>query len=202
MGNCKFLGMLPKDIINIINNYNEIGIFVICFNKIYWFNGKRFEYWCPWQDAICTYENDLYYRLNHKVFQYNKNNEIKVPQIWNHPLHLLAKKDECIAQVICQGQVYTHHHCGGFDRYDGKIITILPTKIYSGRGLYLIVNGNYIYSFGSMNERFDIITETWTALTCTVKFLDGIVYSMNDKIYQISDDLSYKIYNIELNLWQ
>lgn len=37
---------VPKVLQALINRYNEIGCFVLCSEKIYWFNGKRKEFWC------------------------------------------------------------------------------------------------------------------------------------------------------------
>ncbi len=60
--------MLPKDLLTIIENYNEEGIFIITRDdslksKIYWFNGKRLEYFFvgPYDgNAIGSYDGVLY----------------------------------------------------------------------------------------------------------------------------------------------
>ncbi len=38
--------MIPKDLLILINRYNEPGIFITANIKIvYWFNGKQWEHW-------------------------------------------------------------------------------------------------------------------------------------------------------------
>ncbi len=53
--------MLAKDLVLLIDKYDEPGIMIDTQNKIYWFNGKRFEFWCH-KTSECT---DIYYTKNH-----------------------------------------------------------------------------------------------------------------------------------------
>ncbi len=35
-----------KNILDTINKYNENGTIIEKNNKFYWFNGKKYEFWC------------------------------------------------------------------------------------------------------------------------------------------------------------
>ncbi len=51
--------MIPKVLLNLIDKYNEKGIFVLKNNAIYWFNGNRYELWCESEEYL-TIQNIWY----------------------------------------------------------------------------------------------------------------------------------------------
>ncbi len=196
--------MIPKDIINIIDNYNETGIFVEYNGGIYWFNGTRFEYWCPLQDEnILTYENDLYYLANFKVFKYkNKDSiKVKVPKIWNHPLYLFSEWYGYVSQVIYQNKVYRHRYNSIIEMFDGKDVIRLPSKIEAACGVQILIYNQHIYSFGTQNEKFDFKTQQWIKLKTSNCY--GHVYLFNNKLYRMERyDTTYYTYNVEFDTWE
>ncbi len=57
--------MINKNILLLINKYNEDGTFVQIQNKIYWFNGQRLELWYEFgcgKFRLLWYKNQLYCR--------------------------------------------------------------------------------------------------------------------------------------------
>ncbi len=54
--------MVLKDLMNLINAYNENGIYFLFDSILWWFNGKRIEKWfyCPDIIGILIYDNQLY----------------------------------------------------------------------------------------------------------------------------------------------
>ncbi len=58
--------MIPNDLQNLIMKYNESGIMYDTGHSIYWFNGKRFEFWHREKDEIA----DIYY-VNNNLYQYH-----------------------------------------------------------------------------------------------------------------------------------
>ncbi len=66
--------MLPCDLMNIIEQYNEYGVFMNDEYEIYWFNGKRFEFWCEaTNDDLLYIGNDIYkYKNNHTISKWHQ----------------------------------------------------------------------------------------------------------------------------------
>ncbi len=65
--------MIPSDLMNIIEQYNENGVFMNDENKIYWFNGKRFEFWCQANsNDILFAHNNIYVFENNQIFKWQK----------------------------------------------------------------------------------------------------------------------------------
>ncbi len=66
--------MLPTDIYSIIENYNEIGIFLKDDVNTYWFNGKRWELWKPvkkfkfYSYAAIKFEDVIYNFLDYRCY--------------------------------------------------------------------------------------------------------------------------------------
>ncbi len=66
--------MIPGNLMDIIKQYNENGVFMNdIYNRIYWFNGKRFEFWCQANgDDILFAKNDIYVFENNQIFKWQK----------------------------------------------------------------------------------------------------------------------------------
>ncbi len=195
--------MLPKDILSIIGQYDESGIFVVNNESIFWFNAKRLEYWCETENYLITsYCNDLYGRYNGEVYMYKnrKWEQIKVPQIWKHPLYLFRTNSK---QVILNDVVYRYDM--NFERFDGKEIIELPTKIWRGFGISFHFYKNDIYYFGSAhNEKFSIIHQKWTEIATTPIsncYYLMFMYLFNNKFYYFVGNKRY-CYDPEIDEWQ
>ncbi len=191
--------MLPQDVFNIIADYNEVGIFVIRNDcETYWFNGKRFEYWCKQiSRRIMTYENDLYFGCMKSLVCYKNKQFITLPKTWNHPLNLLKN-----FQLYLQNNVYRLT-----EMFDGNCWIKLPMVKYSSTEYNkMIGDGNYIYVFGVVyNEKFDILNKKWIQIANSPPYdhehrmfyiFNGLIYSFN------STGDRYWIYHPQLDIWE
>ncbi len=212
--------MLPKDILHIIDNYNEPGIFVIVDYAICWFNGKRFESICTnlqsfveiLRDAngdidesvlsweIVTYENDLYCCVNSNVLIYKNRKfvSVKVPLLWNHPLRLFNSYP-FMAKTTVNDISY-------FLTLNSKLEIIIENNVIS-TSQYLqwesriFTYKNDIYIFGyDKNEKFNTITKQYTPISNT-PFIGYDINLFNNKFYNIKKQKKYAIYDPEIDEW-
>ncbi len=140
--------MLPKDILKLIIDYNENGIFVLYNNEIKWFNGKRFEVWNVFGlwEHFTTYKNKLYISYNLEWFVY-KNKTFVITARDSHLFinDLLAIVYNNQYQLTAWGTL--------------KINGIEKTYPLCG---YKVINySDDIYVFGSENERFNMKTDSF-----------------------------------------
>ncbi len=56
--------MIPNVLQQLIMKYKEKGIMIKYKNKIYWFNGQRFEFWCTLESRC---DDVLYYKKNYTL---------------------------------------------------------------------------------------------------------------------------------------
>ncbi len=198
--------MLPTDIWNLINIYNEPGIFVLHLRNIYWFNGKRFEFWTEFVYLPFTYENELYFCKCSQlcVYRNNKHVQIEFPKRWNHPLNLLKNTSYYHRQMVSDGNIYRATYHNTFEMFDGEHVSQLPQKQFPKQGLEMIAFNNNIYSFGShRNERFDINSQQWIQLKSKYPSWNGLVHLLNDKLYLFDfHDARYWEYDLQHDEWQ
>ncbi len=194
--------MLPKDVTSIIANYNEPGIFVAKIQKIYWFNGKRFEFWCKmatWN--VFTYENELY-QSGYNLQKYKNKHfvEFKPPNKWNHPLYLFST--HAYQQTVCRENVYRRSliYDSNLEMFDGHLVHPLSQR----GGDFLFSYNESIYTFGQhMFTKFNTITKKWKILNPSPFY--GLLYIFNDicycfAIYGHYDD-EYSVFDPKTNQW-
>ncbi len=196
--------MLPKDIENIINEYNEIGIFIRYRGQLYWFNGKRFEFWCEHRakyECFLTYNNNLYYKSYKKIYVYKNKifKQIKIPQQWNHPLNVFRKRRKLINNNVYR---YEESIYKMIDTY-GNVIMTLPGRDDPVFGFELLGYNDCIYSFGSwQNEKF--VNGKWNIIAQYPNHNnDYDVYLFKSKFYAFEQtSMNYYIYDPELDDWK
>ncbi len=204
--------MLPQDVFNIIADYNEVGIFVIKNDcETYWFNGKRFEYWCKQisrrSRRIMTYENDLYFGCMESQFCY-KNKQfitLPIPKRWNHPLNLLQNFRLYDSQILLQNNVYRLTE-NVFKMFDGNCWIKLPMVKCSFGEYKIIADDNHIYLFTAVyNKKFDIVNKKWIRIANSPPYdherrmfyiFNGLIYSFN------ATGDKYWIYHPQLDIWE
>ncbi len=186
--------MLPKDVTNLIVDYNETGIFVIIDFKIYWFNGKRLEFWIikPIASDILTYENNLYIKQCGELFIYTNKiwHNIEAPLMWNHPLYLF--NDKYWSQVSLNGKVYRQTYSYRFEMFDGKQTTILERNGY--RSQLLAFNDDIYLFHGAISRKFNTITMQWSTLY-------NKIYLFNEKFYCFPSTKTYNTYDPKNDIW-
>ncbi len=199
--------MLPKDILRLIDDYNEPGVFVIITYKIYWFNGKRFQYWCDFNiGTILTYQNDLYVRNYVGLCIYkNKSFHIIREKGWNE-LKIFAS-DTSYLQVLVGKFIYEiGYHLTtmdlSFTKFDGiNRINLLKKPHFSV--FKMILYKNEIFAFGNTyNEKFDLINNCWFPFARCTRYINYChVYLFKDRFYAIKDKDAYVVYDPVTNCW-
>ncbi len=189
--------MLPKDVFKLISDYNEIGIFVAHNKKIQWFNGKRFERLDAMQGMLSnftTYENRLYFSQGSKMFVYANKTfmETEVPKF------LFRFSLENMQTILHNN----HYQLISINHFKINGILESSAKQYPGYGYQLINYGDDIYVFGTKSEKFNVITQIWTAIAdMPQNFVFQKIYIF-DNLFYIFDVLTgYCIYNPKLDLW-
>ncbi len=201
--------MLPKDVTSIIANYNEPGFFMLNANiqKIYWFNGKRFEFWCKTESwTVFTYENEVYqllYQSGYNLQKYKNKRfvEFKSPNKWNHPLYLFSRHG--YQQTVCRENVYRRSLIrdsnSNLEMFDGHLVHPL-----SQRGGYFLFSYNEsIYTFdNNIFTKFNTITKKWKILNPSPFY--GLLYIFNDMCYCFAvygHDDEYSVFDPKTNQW-
>lgn len=197
--------MVPTVLLQLINKYNENGGFILKSQKIYWFNGKRLEFWVHWPGggSVFHYEKNLYVATSIHVMIYkNKRfNKIYLSNIWNNLLNIAHKNaiydndGQCALVNGCRYQCTTLR----FEMFDGNLYTQLPRKQFPAFGFAMFPHKHEIYYFGTISEKYDIIAQRWTVLA-NIPFTYGNVYYINDCFYYMNGNSDY-VYDINLDQW-
>ncbi len=197
-----FLLMIPSVLLKMIDNYNEVGVFILLNDCIFWFNGKRIEYWClrPQDcDRILTYKFQLYYQqiavsirqTNNFIYKNGKFRKINIKHLaWNHPLVLLFRFDQ---QVNINGNVYLFDH-KSIDRINhiNRLDMISRCPSFKLFVFKMMAYKSFIYYF-FLNEKqqncfFDINTLEWHNFKNFPFPCDARFYLFQDNIYIIKKD--------------
>ena len=157
----------------IVNRYNEKGSFILNDNRIYWFNGKRFEFWCLADGfrRIVFYQNSLYgcningFNFVYKQKKWNRHRE----STSNTPLENLQYhyviEHKINKRSFYKNGVYLRSNFKDIEAPFGRIDFIIP---------YL--NNIYcFYCFGSgASQLYDTTNDQWHQLA-----------HHNDTIYEV-----------------
>ncbi len=189
--------MLPKDIRNLIDTYNEAGVFFVFGSKLWWFNSKRIEEWC-FSDGISevqlkngklfgTGEFCQYYCLIGSEFR-----AIDCIPSWESGRICTNPKT---------GFWYDYNDWRGnfYLRSEGSS-KILKRKQICTKGFGIILIGSFIYYFGRwISERFDIVKNEWSFIARTPNFIETIIF-IGSTIYILFDNGQLSIYDEKLDL--
>lgn len=156
--------MVPQVLLQLIHKYNEIGIFVTKKYKVYWFNGKRLEFWMNWDGKIIfTFENNLYsydqYVFVRKTKQWSS---IKMKEIWNNSLNIAYQNATQVDTVLLNKIQYTMTNYVDLTIFDGTLIHFSSGKNHFGYGHSMFAFNNHIYCFGKKSEKYNPRTNLWT----------------------------------------
>ncbi len=197
--------MLPKDILNIISLYNEDGIFVKRGIDIYWFNSKRFEFWCKYKtpDIIMTYNHDLYIKIHDKIHLWKNKQLIKIEIPWNHPLKIFSRNQyiEVLNNSILYRFCDLNKTLFTFDGHTQKDIASIITKT----NFYDMMSyKNCIYLFGDREtKKYNIQTSTMNDVCVIPRWFENhCLYDFNGKFYDIGPNNIYFVYDPEIDIWE
>ncbi len=197
--------MIIKNLLRIIDDYNEVGIYFVFDGKLWWLNGKRSEKWCTsYSDKIYLYNNNVYGIGSGDGFITHilKNNKFeKYKQAWQsilnldmyhiHPFHLYIDKNKTIYNYTTMA----------FRKNDN----FLKRKVYEVDGFKLLHYDGFLYYFSGhkeeRNEKFDLNTEEWSSFNHPGEtILDVNLYG--GLFYILFEDGTINTYNPVNGMWQ
>ncbi len=198
--------MLPKDILNLIDNYNEDGVFIYRRGRIFWFNGKRTEPFGElfYVSGILTYNNNLYVRNYGTIHVYKnkKFHDVDVSTKWDHPLQIFKSMNKILYNkrtYELRGQNLLYYI--NIEVFDGERTQLLPMKMYPQSGFKLFVYDNYLYCFGFReNEKFNFLTQKWELFATTPNHHHPICF-FKGYFYIFTYDEQW-IYYPDLDTWK
>ncbi len=167
--------MLPNDILNIIKSYNEDGIMVDLNYKIYWFNGKRFRFWCTRQyDQYSFLRNgDLYLNEDLKLKVYKNKlfiNACSADQLLREKL-LTPDRD----LVFHNDSIYRWNQFKNtFEYFKDGIWNLIAE--YNGFATSFGVHQNYLYVFSRFQTlKYNMNINQWYDIGSTLYTPDNYV---------------------------
>lgn len=189
--------MIPTVLQALINKYNEVGEFVNVGRKIYWFNGKRFEYWCNMLfgfNYMVKYKNQLYTYNKCYIMKYIKN-QFDFATGLNHLLLFpICHLNNCIYYLQDMQTLWVYANL----KY--KIITTKPSL--SGMHIFGFQNCIYIVSFFK-NEKYDLSKSKWSNFASTPprKYNDVQFVFIIDKLYALNGKSVLGYYDCHTDKW-
>ncbi len=185
-------------LLDLIDKYNENGIFIRHLKKIWWFNGKRLEHWTDVDCFDIIYKNNKLYLLDHnfKTIIY-ENGFVKQSK---KSMFELSTRIFKIANDIFEinsnigGNRYCHFH-GHFVRH----------SIFKSNGFTkykMEKNRIYAFSYRGDNEYYDIIEHRWHIFKAQILPYCFQVYFFNELFYIFTNSECFLwIYDPKLNSW-
>ncbi len=194
-------------LINTMNSEYLSCVLKIVF--IYWFNGKRFEFWCQMEKftSIINFNHNLYYTQDgYNLIKYPNKIYYFEDLPWNHPLKLEMEFGGEI-RINNNGIVYHIDRQYPFKEISRNIPIELKQCKYCNDDpreylIYYILYDSKIYAFRNdgKNEYFDTKKEEWFDFASNKILLNFDVYIFQDKIY-IFTKTDYQIYDPNLDVW-
>ncbi len=193
---------------NIIYAYNENGIYFLFNDRLWWFNGKRFEKWCYRQhtyDKIFAHDGKLYaisrnnflYILENNKFKYHCGSLetlFKIQEYFMNPWRICFANDKNVYH-------YLNNH-GPFKKNDH----LLPEKKYYNMGHKLSYFDNSLYYFSfeqnGKNETFNIKTNQWALFNSQTIHGISDVNLLNELFYVLFRNGKIGTYNSKSDSWQ
>ncbi len=191
--------MVPDVLQNLINKYNEAGIFLIVDELIYWFNSKRFETWCKCDDnfsGVLYYKNTLYTKTMGHLHVY-KNRQFTGCMFSN-----IVTQSFCnygTYAVIIDEKLWINEISTLFC-YNNSMYTITPLMILKPIKYKCQIKAYkyFIYFFtGSKMLQYNTITSTWSEYQCRFYYTFKAIELFNDKFYCQKYDNSLVIYDLQ-----
>ncbi len=151
--------MIPKVLLDLIDKYNEKGKFINFGTRIYWFNGKRFEFWAitpsNYIGRIFVISNELYHTSFDELRKYKHYQWFLIP--WSS----ICASYQSHYRVKTKNDIYI----GNYIDCHVRNFKTNEKLIFKGNYYwhYMIAFENTLYLFHSSgnNRKFDTITKKW-----------------------------------------
>lgn len=191
--------MIPNVLQALIHRYNEYGTFIRTKQRVYWFNGIRFEYWCNSEMKVLYFKNQLYTKSSEFGFIsiYSKKKFVDIPC----PNYFLLKlfQTECI--WTCRSGYKINFNNVRNMTTNQQIA--LPRYI-SSLDAHIYLN-DFIYLFkGDTNLKYNFKTNTFSKfsvnpnLNVKSDFYD--IFNIGNLIYDITEN-QLDTYDPSTDVW-
>ena len=189
--------MVSKNILSIINKYNENGIIIAKNDKFYWFNGHRYEYWCAKpknSSKHAYYKNNLYVLIN-RISHIYKNGQYEFAWICIVQTMLYNRKT-----CIYKGNVYEFHNrkLYAYETNQNSTCSEIGNQKPFNGGDFLFGYDNHIYVIGTKNEKMNLSTGIWSYFKSTTFDIENGCF-VNDRFYELINFTHY--YDPKLDDW-
>ncbi len=188
--------MLPKVLLTIINNYNEVGIFIHWYDTVCWFNGLRFEKWFRFaaSSLLRVLNNKIYLYDSSRSLVLNRNSFIESNQKfeYDHRLRCIINK---------KLYIYNSYTCELRTRNE------ISVKKPNSSGAHIIAYKHFIYCFsycGFQNDKYCTITNQWTSFARSyIENNIANIFLLNDLFYAYTNfDPFLHIYDPQTDVWK
>ncbi len=185
--------MIPKDLCNLIESYNEHGIMISMDINIYWFNGKRYEFWCKKPNyeyallADILYHNNILYYYDEflcKICYYN-GNKFQICENVPFGVHHFAKKRASFFVLLDDGSYIRHAFFGSCEliREYPNGTTSFVIQAHGIDQLILYKDVIYIFANNLLSFKYNWKVNQTISLNVSVFSADLDLYCINDRIY-------------------
>lgn len=203
--------MLPEVLLKCIDKYNEIGIFVQYNETIYWFNGKRLEFWVKNGNysKIININNKLYVVYLEHILIYYKNKFRTIQKSQNKLVNtlLLPKRrfliNEIPYKITCDMNYnrYLYKNNKHIENYANNKECSQSTFKFNNHSQYIVaLNRIYIFSPRGDNEYYDIDECKWHVFKAQTFQKEFKVYFFMNLFYIFTLNTIH-IYNPIENIW-
>ncbi len=191
--------MIPSALLELIHKYNENGIFIHDCSNVYWFNGKRLEWWltCFGIEQVKTFNKHVYIYYHRNKIRIYKN--CKICALLIQPFEKNYKKIFHGHYSMILEYQYNYLVFDGFQpsNYTHKDRSLTP---------FFFNNRFYIFDNESRSEYYDIFENKWNAIALEnylgyfLKYKG--VYFFNNLFYIITSDYFICIYDPMTDIWK
>ena len=180
--------MMSRNLFGLVSKYNEDGIFVQKNDNIYWFNCKRFEYWCKAPkntNRILTVHKELYCYNVHSGLHYYQNKEFVQSNL----------NIRMISAVVNNCTYYLYK-----TRFRNTKNDKLKQKNLISAGHTMIVKEGCIFLFSAIkNEKYEIKHNEWSDFENNRQVTAAYIF--NGIIYGFHENGCYQMYDSILDRW-
>ncbi len=189
--------MLPRDMTGIIEKYNEDGAFMDDGDNIFWFNGKRFEFWCqrPPKSDMLYIGNDIYAYGHCQVYKYHKM-QFKV---WDHNINKILQT--FFHTVMCD---FAYFQDGSIVTRENGYLVLFDFKLYKIINFHVkfVAFGKFLFIFDKLIKKIDIQSKQLFDIgVCDITSGLNIV-QCNGMLYFFDGMKCKKTFNLLKEEWQ
>ncbi len=174
-------------------------------NKIYWFNGKRFEFWCEANaNDILYIENDIYTFKQGSIYKWQQKQFTRISNIFYDNAILACFRDQHRNFFIClQDSSVLHFESHRLIHRKYGQTTILHSRKIQGNSNRFVKFKQFVYVFEEWSiHKFDLNEKQWFDIYVETDMKSDIV-QINEILYFFDSEMKCKrIFDLVSEEWQ